>query len=76
MFTKTKIALAAVLVLGSASLALADGYTDIAADALRNDGPVVQQPLETQHVALKQTRHVKSDAWMERASQTESGGGY
>jgi hypothetical protein len=75
MFSKTKIALAAVLVAGSATLALADDYTDIAADALRNNGPVAQQQFVSQHVALPKAR-ANSDAWMERASQTESGGGY
>ena len=36
MFRKATMALAATLILGSASLALADDYTDQAADALRN----------------------------------------
>ncbi len=77
MFSKTKIALAAALVLGSASLALADDYTDQAADAIRNDGPVVTQQFNTRQVALPHgatQASPKSDAWMDRASQTESGG--
>jgi hypothetical protein len=73
--------LAAVLVIGSASVALADDpATDLTADALRNYGPVAsQQVLTTRPVALPQHRNkvqVPNDScWMDRASQT-FGGGY
>ena len=72
MFTKTKIAIAASLVLGSASLALADDYTDQAADALR--APVQVQALSSRPVALQNGFAVKAPNWIDRASQTESGG--
>ena len=81
MFRKTTMALAATLILGSASLALADDYTDQAADALRNYGPVAAQqaPLTSRNVALPhntQIRQQNDSAWMDRASQTFDGGGY
>ncbi len=71
--------LAAVLVIGSASVALADDpATDLTADALRNYGPVAtQQVLTTRPVALPHHNKVQNNeaAWMDRASQT-FGGGY
>jgi hypothetical protein len=73
MFRKTSLALAATLVLGSASLALADDYTDLAADAIHAN-PQVTQQLSTRHVALPQSRAAASQNWMERASQTVDGG--
>ena len=75
--TKLASVLAAVLVIGSASVALADDYTDQAADALRNYGPVVsQQTLTTRPVALPTHKAQNNDSsWMDRASQT-FGGGY
>ena len=70
--------LAAILVIGSATVALADNLaTDEAADAIRNYGPVVsQQSLTTRPVALqRQNGNVATDSsWMDRASQTFSGG--
>ena len=73
---KLTSALTAVLILGSASVALADDPAiDQGADALRNYGPVVSQsaPLVTKNVALP--RNVPTNAsWMDRASQTFSGG--
>ncbi len=68
--------LAAVLVIGSASVALADDYTDQTADALRSYGPVVsQQALTTRPVALPRHPVQTNDpSWMDRASQTFSGG--
>jgi len=72
---KLTSALVAVLVISSASVALADGYTDQAADALRNYGPVVQQQtLATRPVALPRP-NVRNESWMERASQNIGGGG-
>ena len=70
--------LAAVLVIGSASVALADDAgTDLTADAMRNYGPVAtQQTLTTRPVALPrhqvQAPNVapNSPSWMDRASQT------
>ena len=81
MFRKTTLALAATLVLGSASLALADDYTDYAADAMRSYGPVVSQPaqLNTRHVALPsnvRTQPQTDASWIDRASQSFDGGGY
>ncbi|MBV8836188.1 MAG: hypothetical protein JO000_06605 [Alphaproteobacteria bacterium] len=68
--------LATVLVIGSASVALADDYTDQAADALRNFGPVAsQQTLTTRPVALPRHKvQINDSSWMDRASQTFSGG--
>jgi hypothetical protein len=92
MSYKVKIALAAALVAGSASLALAEGYVDLRADSMRYDGPVAQAPqLTTRRVALPSyqpltTRRVSmplaeplqsgSTGWMDHASQNYSGGGY
>jgi len=45
MFDSFKITLATVLVVGSASLALADDYTDQTADAMRSYGPAAQSRL-------------------------------
>lgn len=76
--TKLASVLAAVLVIGSTSLALADDPAiDQAADALRNYGPVVhQQTLTTRPVALpRHSVQNNESSWMERASQS-FGGGY
>ena len=72
-------ALAAILVIGSASLALADDPAiDQAADAMRHYGPVVHQPLTTKSVALPKTVQTGSvqtgSSWMDRASQSFDGG--
>ena len=66
------IAFAAFLVLASSSLVKADGYNDIQADAIRSFGPAAHV-LTTKPVALPQAP-VKGGNWMDRASQTESGG--
>ncbi len=81
MFRKTTMALAATLVLGSASLALADNYEiDQAADAMRNYGPVVHQsaPLTSRQVKLQGNGQTstQNNSWMDRASQNFDGGGY
>jgi hypothetical protein len=69
--------LAAVLVIGSASVALADDYTDQAADALRSYGPLVNhQTMTTRPVGLPRYKVLNSESsWMDHASQT-FGGGY
>ena len=69
MLRNISIALAAIIVLGSASHALADGYTDLTADAMRSYGPVVAQPapLTTKDVSLPQIGGGSN--WMDRASQ-------
>lgn len=65
--TKLTSALAAILVLGSASVALA---------APRAYAPLVNQPtFSTKSVALPQNVQT-NDAWMDRASQSFDGGGY
>jgi hypothetical protein len=72
---KLTSALAAVLVLGSASVALA-GNPSIDATA-RYYGPLVNQstPFTTKNVGLP--HNVGSDSsWMDRASQSFDGGGY
>jgi hypothetical protein len=72
MLKTFKSALAAAIVLGTASVALADDYTDLVADGIH--APVAQsQVLTTKPVALPQASF-KSQNWMDRASQTESGG--
>jgi hypothetical protein len=68
-----KSALAAVIVLGTASVALADDYTDLAADGIH--APAAQsQVLTTKQVALPKAAAKTGESWMDRASQTESGG--
>ena len=80
MLTKTKIALAAVLVFGSASLALADEGTDASLDTSRNVGSVgqqevMQQRIMTRQVALPRMQApVASDGYIDRASQVFDGG--
>jgi hypothetical protein len=82
MRTKTKTALAAVLVFGSASLALADDGTDGALDTSRNSGPlaqqqiIMQQRLTTRPVALPRTHlPATSDEYINRPSRVLDGGG-
>ena len=77
MLTKTKLALAATLVLGSASLALAEDssssfYVDTYAPAA-----LQQQALTTRPVALPRVQAPSANAnqWMDRASQVTDGGG-
>jgi hypothetical protein len=79
MLTKTKTTLAAVLVFGSASLALADD-TDASLDTSRNIGSVAQQEIMqqrimTRQVALPRTQApVISEGYINRASQVFDGG--
>jgi hypothetical protein len=76
---KLTTALAAILVLGSASVALADDPAiDLGADALRSYGPLINQPapLVGRNVALSHNVQVASDSWMDRASKSYDGGGY
>ena len=73
MFNTFKSALAAIFVLGTASVALADDYTDLVADGIHT--PFAQgQVLTTRPVALPQARGIKSESWMDRASQSFDGG--
>jgi hypothetical protein len=74
---KLTSALAAILVVGSATVALADDPAiDQAADALRSYGPLVNHaaPFATKNVALPYNVRAES-SWMDRASQTFGGGG-
>ena len=74
MFTKAKLALVASLILGSASVALADDGTDAALDTSRYAGPVVQQ-LTTRPVALSRAQApVMHEQYIDRASQVVNGG--
>jgi hypothetical protein len=78
----TKAILAILVVLGSASLAQAQEFDP----NLANRYPAYAEPsvhagaahsLQSRDVALPQaTLHSSSDAWMDRASQSFSGGGY
>ena len=68
--------LATILVIGSASVALADDpATDLTADALRNYGPVVsQQTLTTRPVALPRHKVANDQSWTDSAPQGSNGG--
>jgi hypothetical protein len=75
MFRKTTTALAAVLILGSASLALAD-------DSGSFDGrqkPIIENGSADQAALINVAWHYharggRSDSWMKRASQSRDGG--
>ena len=71
MLTKTKLALAATLILGSATVASAEGVSfDAYAPAA-----VQQQTLTTRPVALPRTQApAASDQYINRASQVFDGG--
>jgi hypothetical protein len=72
MFTKTKLALAATLIFGSASVALAEG---VSFDEPQAQTAAHAQTLTTRPVALP--RHqapVASDEYINRASQVFDGG--
>ena len=71
MLTKTKLALAATLIFGSASMALAEGVSfDGYAPAA-----VQSQTLKTRPVALPRTQApAASDEYINRASQVFDGG--
>ena len=71
MFTKTKLALAATLILGTATVASAEGVSfDAYAPAA-----VQQQTLTTRPVALPRTQApVAHEQYIDRASQVFDGG--
>ena len=72
MLTKTKLALAATLIVGSVTMASAEG---VSFDAYAPVAPQ-QQTLTTRPVALPQSRAVSpaTEQWMDRASQVFDGG--
>jgi len=76
MLTKTKLALAATLVLGSASLALAeDGSSSFYVDTYA-PAALQQQTLTTRPVVLPRTQApVIHEQYIDRASQVFDGGG-
>ena len=70
MLTKTKLALAATLIFGSASMALAEGVSFDETQAA-----VQAQTLTTRPVALPRTQApAASDQYINRASQVFDGG--
>jgi hypothetical protein len=73
MFTKTKLAVAATLILGSASMALAEG---VSFDETRAPAAVQAQTLTTRPVALPRTQApaASDDEYINRASQVFDGG--
>jgi hypothetical protein len=75
MFRKTTTALAAVLMLGSASMALADDSSSF--DGRQN--PIIESGSADQHpvlidVAWRHARGGRSGSWLNRASQVRDGG--
>ena len=72
MYRALTTSLAAILVIGSASFAQADSGTDAFLDTSRT-GSAYQQTLTTKPVALPKAS-VKSDNWMNHASQNFGGG--
>ena len=70
MLTKTKLALVATLVLGSVTVASAEG---VSFDAY-TPAAVQQQTLTTRPVALPHTQAPAAERWMDRASQVFDGG--
>ena len=72
MFTKTKLALAATLIFGSASMALAEG---VSFDETNAPAAVQAQTLKTRPVALPRAQApAASDEYINRASQVFDGG--
>jgi len=72
MFTKTRLALAATLILGSASAALAEG---VSFDTTYAPAAVQQQTLKTRPVALPRSQApVIHEQYIDRASQVFDGG--
>ena len=72
MLTKTKLALAATLIFGSASMALAEG---VSFDETNAPAAVQAQTLTTRPVALPRTQApAASDQYINRASQVFDGG--
>ena len=73
MFSKTKIALAAALIAGSASVAMADGEFD---PNLGNRYPQATTQLQSRNVALTGSTVIGGEqTWIDRASRS-FGGGY
>ena len=77
MLTKIKLALAATLVLGSASMAFAeDSSSSFAIDTYAPAAIQQNQPLTTREVALPRTQAAVHGAnYFDRASQVVDGGG-
>jgi hypothetical protein len=75
MFRKTATALAAVLILGSASMALADdpGSFDGRQNPIIENGSANQQPGFV-NIAWRHYGGGRSGSWMNRASQSRDGG--
>jgi hypothetical protein len=74
MLTNTKLALAATLILGSASVALAEG---VSFDQANAPAALQQQTLTTRPVALPHTQApAASEQYINRASQVFDGGAY
>ena len=72
MLTKTRLALAATLIFGSASVALAEG---VSFDETHAPATVQAQTLTTRPVALPRTQApAASDQYINRASQVFDGG--
>jgi hypothetical protein len=72
MLTKTKLALAATLIFGSASAALAEG---VSFDETYAPAAVQQQTLKTRPVALPRAHApAASEQYIDRASQVVDGG--
>jgi len=72
MTTKTKMALVAALVLGSSSMALAQGTVHA-----RHHHSSQTRSFQSRDVALPQaTVPAAEENWMDRASESFSGGGY
>jgi hypothetical protein len=73
MLTKTKLALAATLIFGSASMALAEG---VSFDETYAPAAVQAQTLKSRPVALPRTRApAASEQYIDRASQVFGGAG-
>ena len=77
MLTKTKLALAATLIIGSASMAFAEDSSSSFAVDTYVPAAIQQQALTTRQVALPfvQAPVQSNDQWMNRASQVTDGGG-
>ena len=74
MFRKSVMALAATLVLGSTTLALASEFDP----NLENRYPQAAVTLQSKQVALPTGQHngTQNSSWIDRASQNFDGGGY
>ena len=76
MFRKTTTALATVLILGSASMALADDSNsfDGRRDVIIENGSADQQPALINVAWRHYARGGRSGGWLNRASQSRDGG--